>query len=128
MNMIPNTETICAAMAALRKQEAVMNKGWDRRDAAYGLPVLEVSCFSGDGECGFIGVLWDHSPWSIQEAVEAAKRVGGKVYLVQEWVSPTPSEPKKGIYGPWARPIDMGFQMEVWPEFTGKDRYENEQE
>jgi len=67
---------------------------------------------------------WDHTEWSLYEAVEAARKGGGKVYVQQDVIELgcLPEESDSRVPD-WTRWADEGFAVEVWPNFTGKDKY-----
>ena len=78
-------------------------------------------------ECAFLEVPWDHTRWSLIEAIDAARRMGGRVYIQQNAVAPREAEPQIGPYGFWAEEVDSGFSLEIWPTFTGRNHHQEDQ-
>ena len=60
-------------------------------------------------ECVLSEFPWDHTEASLWEAAEAADKLGGKVYVFQD------------VFHLGSGRVDSGFQMEVWPTWTGKN-------
>ena len=65
---------------------------------------------------------WDHTGWSIQEAVDMAKRGEGKVYVGQDVYDcgETEEEDSDPLDPPGMFWINEGYELEVWPTWTGE--------
>jgi len=104
----PHIEAICALMRRLRADDARLNPQFELpSDAFYGPPKLVIV----DAEFDMVREHpWDHTPYSVEEAVEAAKRLGGVVSVEQSIYVPSWPDFEDG----W---VDEGFCVEVWPRF-----------
>ena len=130
-------EEIVAAMRRLRAEGVKLNPGFPLQQCdCYGPPYVVVTwegwVTMGDGshgphhECVLIEFPWDHTMHSIEEGADMARRCMdaeglGKVYVRQDVICPTGQPGGSGKYAPWARHVDEGFSIEVWPDFTGKN-------
>jgi len=124
----PEVEVICTAMARERAKGTRMNPHHKMEDDGlfYASPKVMVTFVAEvwhDGEmtnpadeCVLMEYAWDHTPWSLLEAVAEAKRGGGKVYVEQDVAAPA----NTGLDMVW---VDEGFSFEVWPKWTGQNRH-----
>ena len=130
-------EEVVAALRRLRSAGTKLNPGapLGPRDC-YGPPyvvvtwegwvTLEDGSHGPHHECVLIEFPWDHTMHSIEEAADMVQRCKdteglGRVYIRQDVIRPA-GQPHDGPYGPWARHVDEGFSIEVWPEPRGFGR------
>ncbi|MAH47430.1 hypothetical protein CMI37_16520 [Candidatus Pacearchaeota archaeon] len=132
---IPSLNDINIALVRLRREGACLNPKSVNplsEDRAYAPPRVCVThqarVCRADGSFGSwheavaMEFPWDHTEWSIYEAIEVARRGEGRVYIEQDVVELGWGPEKDPRVPDWTRWVDQGFSVEVWPEFTGKDK------
>ena len=144
MTDLPSVETICRALAAEREKGTLTNPHIFSMDngvqsLAYSPPGITVTVMmevwhegrmtNSSDECVAMKYPWDHTLWSLQEAVEAARKGGGKVYIEQDVVYTGTLEGKEDQGTPeWTKWVDEGFEFEIWPNWTGRHKYTDREE
>jgi hypothetical protein len=139
MPMIPSLQDINIALARLRAAGTAMNLKDVKTDSnfAYSPPVICVTQMvevwhegkMTNPACESVAMRfpWDHSDWAVYEAIEAARKGGGWVYIEQDIVSLGTLDGQDDPRTPdWTCHADEGFSMEVWPNFDGTDKHDKE--
>ena len=141
---LPSLNDIHLALKRERDKNTCFNPGMvdpESVDIAYAPPYVCITHMQevwhegkmtnpGD-ECVAMMFLWDRTVWSLSEAAEIAQKGDGKVYVQQDVVHlgallENPSRPRTSLVPDWTSHADEGFAIEVWPNFTGKDKYTKE--
>jgi len=117
---LPDVETICGFLAHYRKLGTAVNIKGVRKtsDLIYGPPVILVTHEDNMVYC----CVWDHTRWSLEEAVEVAKKGERGAVLIEQnvYMGGCLEETKRPTDPDWAQWIDEGFTLQIWPDFTGK--------
>ena len=129
---LPTVEEICLALEAERATGAVTNPhifDATEREFVYSPPRVSVTRMeevwhqgeitNPGSECVSVGYWWDHTIWSLREAVEQAKQGGGRVYLevnlLRAGVFPGILREDEPQYTEYA---EDGIKLEIWPVFA----------
>ena len=138
--MIPSIQDIHIALARLRSRGVCFNPSMCNvlgdDTLAYAPPNLTVThtvavvhrgkVTNPSSESVVMQLPWDRTDWSIYEAIEAARKGNGKVYIEQDVIELGGGDPRKKDprVPEWTRWVDQGFSVEVWPDFVGDCKYE----
>ena len=83
----------------------------------------EGRCVNPGDESVLTTFWWDHTHWSLEEAIDMAKRGEGKVYVGQYLYTDedfTLSDSHNASDPEGLRWVDEGIKIEVWPNWTGE--------
>lgn len=121
--MIPSFEVICLRMQKERETD-IRYFGPAYIKVTHMVEVWSKGvCVNKGDEAVLTTLRWDHTDWSLLEAMDMAKRGEGKVYVGQDVYEVGDSEEEGNPLDPpgmfW---VDEGFELEVWPIWTGEVR------
>lgn len=122
--MIPCVEVICLRMQKERESEVDIK--------FFGPAYIKVThmvevwsqgkCVNKGDEAVLTTLRWDHTDWSLLEAADMSKRGEGKVYVGQEVYDVGEDEDEQPLDPPGMFWVGEGFELEVWPNWTGEVR------